>query len=110
MVLRYYNDAVKASFLLVTGAANPGFEAIVGSETEGSITLAKIMTQKHIALFGNAEAWVDYRRTNLPALTPNPAGDVDGIPNRLPTVLDERLYNSNVIIESDILEPVWWAK
>ncbi|MEO6924347.1 MAG: SusD/RagB family nutrient-binding outer membrane lipoprotein, partial [Bryocella sp.] len=34
-------------------------------------TLAKIMDEKYVVLFQNIEAWNDYKRTCLPALTPS---------------------------------------
>lgn len=103
-----YNEAVKASVLKVTEASDPAFEALYANEDENSITLEKIMTQKYIAMFTQPEAWSDWRRTDLPALEPNPDGDVAGIPRRFPTCRSERNYNTNAIVISDILEPVWW--
>lgn len=103
-----FNDAVKASVLEVTGAADAAFEASVAAETSASITLEKIMSQKYVAMFGSLEVWSDWRRTGLPTLTPNANGQVAGIPRRLPTTLDERVTNKNANVESDILKPVWW--
>jgi hypothetical protein len=103
-----YNEAVKASVLKVTGAPDPAFEALYAAEDAASITLEKIMTQKYIAMFTQPEAWADWRRTNLPVLEPNPDGDVAGIPRRFPTCRSERNYNTNAIVVSDILTPVWW--
>jgi hypothetical protein len=103
-----YNDAVKASVLKVTGAPDPAFEALYADEDGASITLEKIMTQKYIAMFTQPEAWTDWRRTNLPALEPNPDGEVDGVPRRFPTCRSERNYNINAIVVSNILTPVWW--
>lgn len=103
-----YNDAVKANILATVGAADPTYEAANASETAGTITMEKIMTQKYIAMFTQCETWADWRRTGLPALTPNPDGIVDGIPVRFPTCIDERLYNSNAVVIGDILAPVWW--
>lgn len=103
-----HNDAVKASVLQVTGAADPTFEAAVANETAGSITLQKIMEQKWVALFIQTEAYADWRRTGFPVLTPNPNGDVPGIPRRLITPQNERLYNTNAVVVGDLLAPVWW--
>ena len=103
-----YNDAVKASVLFVTGASDPQFEAQFANENGASITLDKIMTQKYVAMFTQPEAWADWRRTSIPALTANPNGDVAGIPRRFPTCRSERNYNSNAVVVSDILQPVWW--
>ena len=104
-----YNDAVAASVLQVTGSAiSPVFKALVGNETGGTITLAKIMGQKYIAMFGQYEVWTDWRRTNLPALNPCAAGVVNVIPRRWPTVVDEINFNKNAVVVKDITLPVWW--
>jgi len=66
------------------------------------------MTQKYIAMFTQPEVWSDWRRTNLPALTPNPDATIGEIPRRFPTCIDERLYNSNAEVVGDITLPVWW--
>ncbi|HMX05132.1 MAG TPA: SusD/RagB family nutrient-binding outer membrane lipoprotein [Chitinophagales bacterium] len=102
------NDAVKANILATVGAPDPVYEAAHASETGASITLDKIMTQKYIAMFTQPESWADWRRTNIPALTPNPDAIYDEIPRRFPTCIDERLYNSNVQVVGDITLPVWW--
>jgi hypothetical protein len=74
-----YNDAVKASILRVTGAANPAYEALFANEDATTIQvngLQKIFTEKHIAMFLQTESWADWRRS-IPA---NAAGTVSGIP------------------------------
>jgi hypothetical protein len=103
-----YNEAVKASVLFVTGASDPAFEAAYANENGASITLDQIMTQKYVAMFTQPEAWADWRRTNIPALTPNPDADETGIPRRFPTCRSERTYNNNAVVVSNILQPVWW--
>lgn len=101
-----YNAAVVASVTAVTGAApSAAFVTAFASETSATITLEKIMTQKYLALYGQIETWADWRRTNFPTLTPYNGGK---IPRRLPTVLDERLYNPNAVVISDITQPVYW--
>lgn len=108
-----YNSAVKSSIVMVTGTnPPPGFVASFASETAGTITLQKIMVQKYLALFTNVESWSDWRRTGFPVLTPNLHGVGGGtaIPRRLPTVQDERTYNPNAIVVSDIFSKVWWDK
>jgi hypothetical protein len=107
-----YNAAVTASVTKVTGAApSAAFTLAYASETALTITQTKIMTQKYLGLFTQVEVWSDWRRTNIPALTPNVAEQATAIPRRLPTVLDEKRYNAaNVIIVTDIDEPVWWDK
>jgi hypothetical protein len=84
------------------------YESAHAAETAGTIDLTKIMTEKYVALFSQAETWADWRRTGLPVLAPNPSGVVGGIPRILPTSQDERNYNPNAIIVSDVLQRVWW--
>lgn len=103
-----HNEAVKANILATVGAADETYELANASETAGSITMEKIMTQKYIAMFTQCETWADWRRTGLPVLEANPNGIVDGIPVRFPTCIDERLYNSNAVVIGNILTPVWW--
>lgn len=102
------NDAVKESILRTTGASDSTYEATYANETAGSITQDKIMTQKYVDLFTQPEVWADWRRTGLPALTPNPDAQLTEIPRRLITPVDERIYNTNAIIVSDMLQKVWW--
>jgi len=95
----------------VTGSnPPPAFVTNFASETAATITLQKIMVQKYLSLFTNVEAWADWRRTGFPVLTPNPSGFGGGsaIPRRLPTVQDERTYNPNAVVVSDIFANVWW--
>jgi len=111
LAAKAYNAAVVASVKMITGAEpNTVYIAAEASESAASITLKKIIEQKYLALFVNVEAWVDWRRTGFPALSANVNGDVTSIPQRLPTVIDERKYNPNSIVVSDILKPVWWAE
>lgn len=106
-----FNAAVKASVKTVTGANAPAaYITAEASETAATITLKKIMEQKYLALFANFEAWVDLRRTGFPVLTPNANASLTGIPKRLPTVIDERKYNPNAIVVSDLLKPIWLAE
>ena len=104
-----HNEAVIASVEQVTADSAPAaFVTAFASEDNGSISLEKIMTQKWIAMFIQIETYSDWRRTGFPALTANPNANLSGIPLRLQTVQDERLYNSNVIVVSDVLSPVYW--
>lgn len=103
-----HNDAVKAHVEKITGGADSAFYATNASEDGSSISLEKIMNSKWVAMFGQAETWADWRRTNFPTLTANPSGDVEVIPRRLVTPLNERLYNNNAPANTDITAPVWW--
>ena len=103
-----HNEAVKASVLEVTGATNTAYQTAYASETAGTISLGKIMTQKYIALFTQPETWTDWRRTDFPTLKPNPSSSLPGIPRRLPTSVDERTYNSNAIVNDNLLSHTWF--
>ena len=104
-----HNDAVIASVNAVTGVAPQQiFVDSQASETAATISLEKIMTHKYVAMFGQIEAYADWRRTGIPALTPHANSNLGAIPRRLPTVLDERLYNTNAPKNSDLKLPVWW--
>ncbi|RMG59141.1 MAG: SusD/RagB family nutrient-binding outer membrane lipoprotein [Bacteroidetes bacterium] len=104
-----FNEAVKTHVEQVTGEAIPAtYEADQASETAATISLEKIMTHKYVASFTQIEAYTDWRRTGIPALSPNPGGQVSGIPLRLPTAGVERLYNTNAVVNADLLSPVWW--
>lgn len=104
-----YNDAVIAHITKVTGAA-PSLSYVTAnaSETSSTITLEKIMNQKYIAMFTQLEVYSDWRRTGFPTLTKATGAAVSAIPRRLPNVLEERQYNGNATIVSDITKPVWW--
>lgn len=102
-----YNEAVTANVTKL-GVADPVFLAANAVETPVTITLEKIMTQKYISMFTQAEVWADWRRTNLPTLTPNAGASLSQIPRRFPTAQNERLYNNKAVVVTDLLLPVWW--
>jgi hypothetical protein len=103
-----HNEAVKESISAVTGAPSASYEAGHAAETAGSISLARIIMEKYKALFTQVEVWTDWRRTGYPALSPNPDGNVSGIPRRLPTSVDERNYNTNAVVETNLLKKMWF--
>lgn len=107
-----HNDAIKASVLQVTGADDDAYYAAQASETASTISMAKIMTHKYVALFLQLENYNDWRRTGIPALTPNNGPNVENggvIPVRFPTPQDERINNPNATVNPDINQNVWWA-
>jgi hypothetical protein len=75
---------------------NPGASAL---------TMDEIMLQKYLALFTDPEVFNDWRRTGIPALTPNTGSEV---PVRLPYPEDEINYNSNCPATTTIYNKVWW--
>ncbi len=72
-----------------------------------NLTLENIITQKYIALYTDPEVFSDWRRTNLPALTPITGTQ---IPRRLPYAQTEINSNVNTPPPSDvtIFTRVWW--
>lgn len=103
-----YNEAVVASVEFVTGSAiDPTFESEYANEDASSITQEKIMRQKYIALFGRIESYNEWRRTDIPTLTPANGAQIPTIPLRLIIPQNERLYNPSVVT-APLTEPVWW--
>lgn len=103
-----FNEAVIAHITKVTGAApSSGYIAANASETSSTITLEKVINQKYISLFTQLEVYNDWRRTGFPTLTKATGATIE-IPRRLPNILEERQYNGNATIVSDMSVPVWW--
>lgn len=71
--------------------------------------IAYIMNEKYYAMYLSPEAWVDYRRTGQPELTPND-GVLSQIPRRFIYPTSERLYNPNGVNQNtNLLNPgLWW--
>jgi len=101
------NDAIKASATKVSGGTYSG--ASIATYTAANINLSRVMYEKWIAMYGQTEAYADYRRTKMPNLIPNPDGAVPTIPSRFPMSQQERNTNPNVI-SLPITTPVWWAQ
>lgn len=100
------NNAIKASCSKVTGGTYTGDS--IATYRVDNINVGRIMYEKWIAMFGQCEAYHDYRRTGFPNLTPNINGAIDSIPKRLPTPATERTANPNAPVPSIELS-VWWG-
>ena len=100
-----YNEAVKSSILRINGSADSLFEAQYANDSSSTITLDKIMTQKYVAMYSNPESWTDWRRTNIPNLTPT---DGVAIPRSFWYPESEVNYNSNTPANTSLLRKVWW--
>jgi hypothetical protein len=98
-------EAVTASVTKITGAAP---SAIFLANATATFNIANIIQQKYIALFLTMEPYNDYRRTGFPALVPNQNSDTKVIPVRLPTPSDERQYNPNATVVSNVTTKLWW--
>lgn len=75
----------------------------------GTINMGVIALQKYIAMFNDPEAFNDWRRTGIPALTPNAGSSV---PRKLPLAESEILANTNApnYDLNEIFTRVWWDK
>ena len=90
-----YLAGIKSSILEAgnTAADYTGYIANTKVVPPTGITLNEIITQKYIALWTQPEAYLDWRRTGIPALTPNIG---TSIPRRFLYPLSEVEYNTNV--------------
>ncbi|MDO1445301.1 SusD/RagB family nutrient-binding outer membrane lipoprotein [Rhodocytophaga aerolata] len=119
-----YNEAVKSSILRVTGAANPAYEALYASETAATMQVngfEKLFTEKYIALFLEAEAWTDWRRSipagapgntsGIPRLTPAPGNETGGLfPRRFLYPQTELINNAGNVPSASITDRIFWDK
>ncbi|MBX7241220.1 MAG: SusD/RagB family nutrient-binding outer membrane lipoprotein [Bacteroidia bacterium] len=72
----------------------------------GNLALDHIMYEKYTAMYTQPEAFTDWRRTGLPALTPTTGS---AIPRRFLYPQSEQLYNaSNVPQGQSLFSRVWW--
>lgn len=91
----YYLAGINASFAQYGISGQPVTDYLAQNSVDpgaASLTLSHIMTQKYIALFMDPEVFNDWRRTDLPALTPNAGGN---IPRRFPYPQQEVNLNAN---------------
>ncbi|MGY6741409.1 MAG: SusD/RagB family nutrient-binding outer membrane lipoprotein [Cecembia sp.] len=116
-----HNTAVAASLQRITGATDENYIARYGSETAGSITLEKIMEEKHIDLFLQPEAWTDWRRTTpvgasntvsgLPFLEVSPTNTTQGaFPRRFIYPNREVVNNSVNVPNVSNLDRIFWDR
>jgi hypothetical protein len=114
-----FNAAVSASLQRVTGTANAAYVALYGSETDLTITLEKIFTEKHIDLYLQTEAWTEWRRSiptgasgttsGIPTLAPSPSNTTSGVfPRRFIYPNNEVVNNSNNVPSVTNLNKVFW--
>jgi starch-binding outer membrane protein, SusD/RagB family len=68
----------------------------IGASLSGAALLQQILEEKYIALFQNAEAFQDYKRTCYPNITPAVATAAAGIPARFTYPVAERSANPNI--------------
>jgi len=119
-----FNTAVKSSIQRVTGAADPAYEAKFASETAETMQvngLEKLFTEKYIALFLEAEAWTDWRRSipagapgnvsGIPRLNPAPNNETGGVfPRRFLYPQSELVNNAANVPNASLTDRVFWDK
>lgn len=90
-------DATGQTDYITQPAVDPGV---------GNLTLDHVMYEKYVALYTQPEAFTDWRRTGLPALTPISG---NAIPRRFLYPQSERLYNAgNLPSGQTLFSRVWW--
>jgi len=114
-----YTDAITASFAQYKLIVPPAYLTANALKT-GAESYTQIMEQKWIALFGQGvEAWTEYRRTGLPALSPPVLNTNQNIiPTRLPYPGSEESLNyenfstalTNQGGQNDMKMKLWFAK
>jgi len=114
-----YADAITASFAQYKLAAPTAYIA-ANALKSGAEGFTQIMEQKWIALYGQGlEAWTEYRRTGIPALTPPTLNtNQNVIPTRLPYPGSEESLNydnfSSALTrmggKNDMKTKLWFAK
>lgn len=103
-----FEAAVAASVLKVTGSANTAWLA---AHVNGvPVTLDLIMTHKYIATFGTNQAFADYRRTGLPAMSLPTGAVLSAMPVRYPYSQEEITYNSDNVPSVTISDKLWWDR
>ncbi|QJW91118.1 SusD/RagB family nutrient-binding outer membrane lipoprotein [Spirosoma taeanense] len=114
-----YTNGITASFSQYKLTAPPAY-LTANALKSGADAYPQIMEQKWIALFGQGlEAWTEYRRTGLPALSPSVINTNGGvIPTRLPYPGSEESLNYKNFSEAltrqggknDMKFKLWFAK
>lgn len=114
----WYEDAVRANFAEL-GLVEGEFTTFITSPAGRYTNLERISVQKWVSLFGRGlEAWTEYRRTGLPALTPAAFAFVDVVPQRFLYPLSEEQTNKenltnaiSLLDKGDALDSkMWWMK
>ncbi|HRV84686.1 MAG TPA: SusD/RagB family nutrient-binding outer membrane lipoprotein [Saprospiraceae bacterium] len=120
---QFYLDAIKANLEQWGAYSDDDYTAFIAQDEvkyDVNIAMERIMTQKWVSLYLNGyEAWSEWRRTGLPALSP-PAlviHPTKAIPVRYGYPTSERDLNGenyDAVVaklgKDDIDVPVWWDK
>ena len=73
----------------------------------GNVTMENIMIQKYIALWTEPEVFNDWRRNNIPELSPTSGTTV---PVRFPYAETEILFNTNTPDVNIFTDKLWWDR
>jgi hypothetical protein len=104
-----YKEAVQASLEKHDVFDQAWFDANISVETGATINLQKILEQKWVAMFGQAEAWNDWRRSNNEIGLALAQDELLGqIPYAFPYPSDEQTYNTNCPQGRDLVRKMWW--
>lgn len=103
-----FEEGVKASVTKVVGEFDQDWYDANFAGLD--ITLELIMDQKYISSFGTNQAYADYRRTGLPALTIPEAAVLPAMPTRFPYSQGEIDYNGDNVPAFTISDKLWWDK
>ena len=102
-----YLDGISSSYSDL--GLSSDYAAYVGQASvnpgDSLLTMDEIMTQKYIAMFTDPEVFNDWRRTGIPALTPNTGS---AIPTRFAYPDNEIRYNPNAPVGVTQFDKVWW--
>lgn len=108
-----YLNGIRASFEEL-GLGDAEYNAYVGQPAidpgAGNLTMNDIMTQKYLGLFVQPEANVDWRRTNIPAITPPADATSTVVARRWFYPENEYLFNSSAPARNSnlLFERVGW--
>jgi len=116
-----FNAAIAASLQRITGSVSAAYMEKFGNETSNTISIDKIMEEKHIDLFLQAEAWTDWRRstplgspntvTGIPSLVPSPSNTTQGaFPRRFIYPNREVVNNSANVPNVTNQDRVFWDR
>lgn len=106
-----YTNGIKASMKMAKVSDSLVNEYLAKPEVmpTGALTLNHVMEQKYLAMYTQPETFSDWRRTNIPVLTP-PKDAIGETPRRFMYPLSERLYNPNTPPGVKTSDRIFWDK
>ena len=90
----FYEAGIQANMEYYGISDTDAYINSAGVQLSGNNALEQIATQKWLSLFlVGCEAWFDFRRTGLPALTPGPNAVLNELPSRIQYPGSEQVLN-----------------